>query len=140
MHSLNISIKKEIQNFFESVKIDINSLKLNIQYLNKKDRVEKEDTKLDFPDWQKLRLNIDKKKLKEKIRSLKSFVANLLNILNKDRNIFSNYHVVRNLKIFDRPIMNKINEIIFEENEKDKKNMEENDMVIFLTNLPLISI
>ena len=140
MHSLNNSIKKEIQNFFELVKIDINSSKLNIQYLNKKDRVEKEDTKLDFPDWQKLHLNIDKKKLKEKIRSLKSFVANLLNILNKDRNIFSNYHIVRNLKIFDRPIMNKINEIIFEENEKDKNNMEENDMVIFLTNLLYQSI
>ena len=57
--SLNYSIKKEIYNFFDSVKIDINSLKISIEYLNKIEREEKEDKKFDFPSPKKFNFNID---------------------------------------------------------------------------------
>ena len=141
MHALNQAIKKKIQDFFEFIKIDINSLKINITYLNKINFVDKEERKLDFPSHNESYINIDKNKLEKKVEKLTNFISNLLSILNNNKNSFSNYFLIQNLEIFDINTTNKINEILYSNLDAEKKNSEtRKDMVIFLTNLLYQSI
>ena len=141
MHSLNQSIKKEIQNLFECIKIDINLLKVNITYLNKINITEKGERKLDFPSHYESYINIDKNKLEIKVEKLNNFICNLLSILNSDKNSFSNYFLIQNLEIFDVNTTNKINEILYSNLDAEKKNSEiRKDMIVFLSNLLYQSI
>ena len=137
LRSLNQNIKKEIQNFFEIVKIDMSALTIKIEYLSKVERLENEDRKLDFPNEQKYYLIIDKKQLEKKVGTLNNFIDNLLYILNNEKNIFSYNFVPQNMDdIFDSPTMNKINQIIFSNNDTTKNDIEtKKEMIIFLSNL-----
>ena len=141
MQALNQLIKKEIQNLFEFIKVDINALKINITYLNKINLADKEERKLDFPSHHELYINIDKNKLEKKVEKLNNFITNLLSILNNEKNSFSNYFLIQNLEIFDTYTTNKINEIIYSNLDAEKKNSEtRKDIVIFLSNLLYQSI
>lgn len=140
-HSLNQSIMNEIKNFFEYVKIDINAIKISVTYLNKINIIKKEDRNLDFPNHNKIYINLERNKLEKKVEKLNDFITNLLSILNNDKNPFSNYFLAQNLEIFDTNTTNRINEILYSNSEADKKNTEiRKDMVIFLSNLLYQSI
>ena len=144
LHSLNHSIKREIHSFFENIKIDMNSVKINIQYLNDIKKPEKERKKLDFPDWQKLHLNIDKNRLEIKIgtlNTLSNFINNLISILNNEKNFFSNNFILKNAEILDMEMISKINEVINANIDIEKKNLDDKkDIIIFLSNLLYQSI
>ena len=139
--SLNYSIKKEIYSFFDSVKIDLNSLKINIEYLNKIEREEKEDKKLDFVSSKKFHFNIDKNKLEKKVGTLNDYINNLISILNSEKNIFSNNFIIQDSENDDKELFTKINEILNKNIDSDKKHLEiKKDMIIFLSNLLYQSI
>ena len=139
--SLNYSIKKEIYNFFDSVKIDINSLKINIEYLNKIEREEKEDKKFDFPSPKKFNFNIDKNKLEKRIGKLDNYIYNLISILSNEKNIFSNNFIIQETENDDKELFMKINEIINKNLDYNKKHLEDkDDMVTILSNLLYQSI
>ena len=141
LHSLNNSIKKEIHSFFDIVKIDINSVKINIQYLNNIEKPEKENNNLDFPKWQKLHLNIDKNKLEKKVGTLNNFINNIISNLSNEKNILSNAFLLKKAEILDKKIISKIDEIIETNIDIEKKNFEDKrDMIIFLSNLLYQSI
>ena len=151
MHNLNNLIRKEIQNFFEIIKIDINSIQINIQYLNKNDRVYKEIQNLDFPYWNKLNLHIEKSHLEKKISNLNDFLINLLSILNNDKNTFSD-NIIQNLENFDPEIYPKFFENIPHVTSDSNKNNtndinininyieQKKELINLLTNLLYISI
>ena len=141
MHSLNQSIKKDIQTFFESVKIDINSMKISIEYLKNIKKEEKSDKRLDFPKRYQLYINIEKNKLEKKIGTLNDFINNLLNILNSDKSNIPNSFIIRNTELFDMKSLRKINEIINKIMDSEKKFLEDKkDMIICLSNLLIQSI
>ena len=82
--ALCLSLKEEIRNFFENVKVDMNSISNNTKVLNKIDRLESKNH--DFPDSQNYQINIDINELTKKISSLNDYINNLLNILSNDKN------------------------------------------------------
>ena len=82
--ALCLALKEEIRNFFENVKVDMNSISNNTKVLNKIDRLESKNH--DFPDSQKYQINIDINELTKKISSLNDYINNLLNILSNDKN------------------------------------------------------
>ena len=87
---LSFALKKEIESFFEYIKIEMSSISVSSKYLNK---IKKLDSKNhDFPDSQKYQINIDIKELKKKISSLNDYINNLLNILNNDVNTVSGFY------------------------------------------------
>ena len=87
---LSFTLKKEIESFFESVKIEMSSITNSTKYLNKISRLDSKNH--DFPDFQKYQINIDIKELTKKISSLNDYINNLLNILNNDKNIVSGFY------------------------------------------------
>ena len=87
---LSFALKKEIETFFESLKIEMSSISNSKKYLNKIERLESKNH--DFPDYQKFQINIDQKELGKKVSSLNDYINNLLNILNEDKNTVSGFY------------------------------------------------
>ena len=87
---LSFSLKKEIEIFFENIKIEMSSITNNTKYLNKISRPETKNH--DFPDFQKYQINIDIKELAKKISSLNDYINNLVGILNTDKNTVSGFY------------------------------------------------
>ena len=137
LNSLNSTIKKEIQSFFELVKININSIKINIPYLKDVKHFERMNKNFDFQNRHIFNLNIDKKNLEKKVGALNDFINNLISMLYSDKNNL----LIQNPYIFDVQIIKKINEISNKIIDVEKKNLEDKkDMIIFLTNLLYQSI
>jgi len=82
--ALCLTLKEEIKNFFENVKVDMNSISNSTKVLNKIVRLDSKNH--DFPDSQKYQINIDINELTKKISSLNDYINNLLNILSNDKN------------------------------------------------------
>ena len=82
--ALCLTLKEEIRNFFENVKVDMNSISNSTKVLNKIVRLDSKNH--DFPDSQKYQINIDLNELTKKISSLNDYINNLLNILINDKN------------------------------------------------------
>ena len=132
---LSFALKKEIETFFEGIKIEMSSLSNSTKYLTKIKRLDSKNH--DFPDSQKYQINIDLNELTQKISSLHDYINNLVNIFLSDKNAVSGLYY--NNKNFN--YLNDLNENECGDNEdnlsnSNNKNLENQKEVInILTNI-----
>ena len=137
---LSFALKKEIETFFEYIKIEMSSISISNRYLNKIKRLESKNH--DFPDFQKYQINIDIKELRKKVTSLNDYINNLLNILNNDINTVNGfYYNNKNINYFNNLTENGSGDNENNLTDNNNKNIDnQKEIISILTNIMYQSV
>ena len=133
--SLSSSLKKEIENYFESVKIEMSSITNSTKYLNKISRLDSKNH--DFPDFQeKYQINIDIKELTKKISSLNDYINNIASILNSDKNTVGGfYYNNKNFNCLNNSTENESGDNDNNTSNNSHNNLDNQKIISILTNI-----